>query len=506
MIEGEKNPLLGEQPVQRLFWSFILMHIVLWTLAPTLFNTNLPLDTVEALAWGREWQLGYYKHPPLSAWLAELAGVASGGDWGLYLLSQLCIGVAFYAMWRLAGEFLPPELALISVLLLEGVSYHNLTSPEFNVNVTLVACWALVIITFWRAVERADWRYWVACGFFAALGFLTKYLIAFLLLPLFLFLVSDPRSRRSLSSPGPYLGLVVFIVVAAPHLVWIWQNDFITFQYGLKRAGGQESISWTRHLFNPLKFLLAQAAMLILPLLLLRSLGPLVRRSNGERRRGWFLGAAFLGPIAFYFALSALTGMKLRTMWGTPLFVVGGLFLVYFFAPEASRWKPERFKRSWLGLFSLLLSIYVLVVLLSPSITHEGKRLHFEGRELARQAEAFWQAEFDRPLRYVVADEWLGGNVGWYATSRPSVYLDAEPAHAPWVSDDDIRVEGAIYLWSPDALAPSSRHGVPNVGSLEARFGEIIIQPPLSVGWGTGADLPPAEVGWALIPPADRRR
>ena len=50
---------------------FLLIHLVIWTLVPTISNTNLPLDTIEALAWGNNLDWGYSKHPPFSAWSVE---------------------------------------------------------------------------------------------------------------------------------------------------------------------------------------------------------------------------------------------------------------------------------------------------------------------------------------------------------------------------------------------------------------------------------------------------
>ena len=44
-----------------------------WTALPALLYPNLPLDLIEALTYGREWQLGYDKLPPLPWWLVEVA-------------------------------------------------------------------------------------------------------------------------------------------------------------------------------------------------------------------------------------------------------------------------------------------------------------------------------------------------------------------------------------------------------------------------------------------------
>jgi hypothetical protein len=61
-------------------------HLVVWTLLPMLVSPNLQLDLVEGLALGREWQLGYWKHPPLPWWIADLLFRATGSVASIYFL------------------------------------------------------------------------------------------------------------------------------------------------------------------------------------------------------------------------------------------------------------------------------------------------------------------------------------------------------------------------------------------------------------------------------------
>ena len=58
--------------IDNLFYIFITSHLLIWTVVPSLTNHNLPLDTIEALAWGSNLDWGYSKHPPLSAFAVEL--------------------------------------------------------------------------------------------------------------------------------------------------------------------------------------------------------------------------------------------------------------------------------------------------------------------------------------------------------------------------------------------------------------------------------------------------
>src|SRR5690606_28983722 len=72
----------------RAFAAFAALHALVWTALPTLLFSNLPLDLIEALVYGREWQLGYDKLPPLPWWLVQLTYQIAGHDVAYYLLAQ----------------------------------------------------------------------------------------------------------------------------------------------------------------------------------------------------------------------------------------------------------------------------------------------------------------------------------------------------------------------------------------------------------------------------------
>jgi len=90
------------------FSGAVLLHIAIWTLLPILLLPNASLDMIEGLAWGREWQLGYEKDPPLFAWVIEAVTELSGyGLWTAYLAAQLCIATVFCI--RLESRASPDE-------------------------------------------------------------------------------------------------------------------------------------------------------------------------------------------------------------------------------------------------------------------------------------------------------------------------------------------------------------------------------------------------------------
>ena len=171
------------------FNIFLFSHLLIWTLVPFLSNKNLPLDVIEALAWGTNLDWGFEKHPPLSAFFPEIFYQIFGNqDWAYYLLSQIFIVISFIVIFKLAKEFLKNETyALISVFLLEGIYFYNFTSPEFNVNICQIPFWSFTIFYAWQSFKHDKIHDWILFGLFAALGFLSKYLFIYLLIGIIFF-------------------------------------------------------------------------------------------------------------------------------------------------------------------------------------------------------------------------------------------------------------------------------------------------------------------------------
>ena len=147
-----------KKKITNVFFTFLSLHLFIWTLIPSISNDNLPLDTIEALAWGSNLDWGFNKHPPLSAFAVEVFYQLFGKqDWSYYLLSQIFIVTSFYIVFKIANElFKDLNFAFFSVLLLEGIYFFNYTTPEFNVNVSQLPFWSLSIFFTWRALKMIN--------------------------------------------------------------------------------------------------------------------------------------------------------------------------------------------------------------------------------------------------------------------------------------------------------------------------------------------------------------
>ena len=141
---------LNKRNINNIFYIFVTTHLILWTVVPTITNSNLPLDTIEALAWGSNLDWGFNKHPPLSAFFPEVFFQIFGPqDWAYYFLSQIFVVVSFFIIFKLSQEILNDStLSLLSVFLIEGIYFYNFTTPEFNVNICQLPFWCLTAVSY----------------------------------------------------------------------------------------------------------------------------------------------------------------------------------------------------------------------------------------------------------------------------------------------------------------------------------------------------------------------
>ena len=320
--------------INNIFFIFALSHLIIWTLVPSLTNKNLPLDTIEALAWGSNLDWGFDKHPPMSAFFTEvLYQIFGPQDWVFYLLSQIFVLIAFYFVFKFAYEILEDiKLSLISVLLLETIYFYNFTSPEFNVNICQLPFWSLVVYYSWKIYKSKEIKF-IDCflvGLFAAIGFLSKYLFIYLLISidlLFIYLIFIKKIKKF---DFKYLiTLEVFIVLLVPHIIWLYNNEFVTITYGLKRTGIEET-NLIDHIKHPIIFLIKQIGILIPFFFLIWVLIKKIKlRINLKDKKLIFLYSISILPILLILITSFVTGSKIRTMWMTPFYLFFGVLFVY---------------------------------------------------------------------------------------------------------------------------------------------------------------------------------
>ena len=143
--------LLRTRP-RMLFWTMAVLQAVLWTLVPALFYAAPPGQLPLVLAIGHEFQFGTEFGPPLAFWLAEIA-YRLAGITGVYFLSQLCIVVAFWAVFALGRAIVGAPQAVMAVMLMAGIAVFSVPTPEFGPAILATPLWALILLHYWMGAH-----------------------------------------------------------------------------------------------------------------------------------------------------------------------------------------------------------------------------------------------------------------------------------------------------------------------------------------------------------------
>ena len=406
---------IAKKDINKVLAIFLLSHLVIWVLIPTISNDNLPLDTIEALAWGSNLDWGFNKHPPLSAFAVKVFYQIFGNqDWAYYFLSQLFVVSTFFIIFKFSEDFFKNKIhCLISILLLEGIFFYNFTTPEFNVNVCQLPFWALTVYYCWKGLKQNDITSWLLFGLFAGLGILSKYLFVYLLIALDVFFIYLIIKRKF--NFKCFVSLISFFIVLFPHLIWLIDSNYITVTYALHRTGIEDSNFFISHISFPSIFLGKQIGILIpFFVMFFFIISKLKTKINFKDKKLIFLIVINIVPIVLIFLTSLFMGVKIRTMWMTPFYLFMGVLLVYIFQ-----------KKIILKKFKYFISIFLILFISSPiiyfyiSITQTNKRTDYAGKEISQIVQKKWDSNFVNKIGVVGGDEWHGGNLSYHLKDRP---------------------------------------------------------------------------------------
>ncbi len=477
--------------------ALLAVHVAVWTTLPTALYPNLPLDLIEALTYGREWQLGYDKLPPLPWWLVEIVYRVMGHDFGFYLLAQIAVIAALAIVFMTSRPLAGPVGALVAVLIVDGLHYLSYTAAKFNHDVIQLPFWALAGYSLHRALRGGWIGHWALLGLAIGISLWAKYFVVMLAIPIGLFVLIDADARKCLKTPGPYIAAAVALIVMAPHLIWLVQNDFLPLGYAERRA--VLSRGWYDHLWRPAQFALSQLFFLIPALLI--ALPLFVPRRATTEKPVVSLADAYdmrivtwlaFGPIAAVLALAAVSGRGTVAMWGYPLWMFIGLWLVLVARRAFEPGRLGRILVTWATVFACMAGAFVVNYAVLPNYDHRYRAVFYPGERLATELSRRYRTITGQPIAYVIGDMWTGGNVAHYAPSRPRVLIDGDRARAPWIDLADLNARGAVLVWTSGDL-DTIPIGFRNIA------GEAAVQPPFLIPDRRGDSF--VNVGWAVLLP-----
>lgn len=475
---------------------------------PVLLSYALPHDTIEGYVWGQHLAWGYDKNPWMNAWLTRLGWELGGSStFGIYFLTSLFVGLAFWSIWELGKQMLEPVYALIAVLLLEGCINYTLVPQGFNDNSIELGLWPLMFLCFYKAVKSQQIKYWIATGLVVGLGMMTKYIIAFPLAIMGLFLLIRKEGRDSFVKPGIYLSALTFLVVIFPHVIWLFQHNFITIAYAFGRAADQQTSFWHSHFHYPLSFILSEVLIFLLPavVFLLFFAKKIKHPALSSFDKSFLLTMAF-GPLILIVLLAMILSWHLYSEWGFPLLSLWSLVLVAFTQPKLS----EKSKKLFLIVVYTLMFLWVVGYSVSLIIKNKHTTTdNYPAQQIANYVTQQWQQRYHTPLKYVIGSRYIAGYVSFYSKDHPKVYLLEYPDQLnTGVKIQDIEKYGAVFVQDnyygtlPFDQYPDTENGKQFPALMLQLFPRVVVMPIKHFAWMRGnKNSPPVQLLVGFLPP-----
>lgn len=479
----------------------LVLQMAAWTLAPGLTHSSPPLDVVESYMWGREWVIATFKHPSMPGWALETSHLLTGTyGWPAYVVSQIFICTTFVFVFLLGRDLMGPERAAAGTLLLTGIAYFAWWTPELKHNIAETPFWAAIPFLVWRAIERKSVGYWLLAGVVAGIGMYARITVGLIMAATAIWVLYDPRARKSLATPGPWLGVAVYLCLSIPLIRWMIASDFLPLTYAAERATRGTSAA------VPLFFvdtLINMAGVFVM--LAIAGLLPPLRRGAApaaapeppvepvDGRVLPFLLIITLVPFAIAILGAVISGGGLKTGWGNSMLNFVGLIAVALTSRRFSRDSLDRIAVSAAVLLVTVSLGYALMVsVFHPRSSTKPLRASWPQKEMTARMNAIWTRETSQPLRVVGGDAWIAGLVGLSAPAHPSIFINGEYKISPWITPDRLAREGALYVW--DARSPD----LPD--TLEALVGGRPVREE-QFDWPRYKRAAPLVVRYVIVPP-----
>jgi 4-amino-4-deoxy-L-arabinose transferase-like glycosyltransferase len=477
-----------------LFWLMAAIQAVLWTLVPALFFAAPPGNLPVVLAIGHEFQLGTEYGPPLAFWLAEIA-FRLAGMFGVYLLSQICIVVSYWAVLALGRAIVGEVHAVIGVLLMAGIAVFSLPTPAFGPGILAAPLWALMLLHYWQATQRDEWVYWLALGLEAGLLLLTTYAGIILIGLLLAYSASSPSGRAQYGTVGPWIAGILVVAVLFPYLVWFELSggsdlpDFATVITNLRRWGQITIALVIGHIGLAILVVLARG-------MFFRSdaTPPAVSRPKAAPSARRFVYFFALVPMLSMILFALLT-RRPENFIGTPLVVLSGLAVVIASGDRIKIEHQYLIGSVWAALLALPPLLVALVIVIQPWVWPLDLQV---GRPAAAMGQFFadsFQRRTGRPLAIVAGDLPAASLVALAAPSRPSLYLASAAEFLPRLNRRDLDEKGAVILWPATDTA-----GRPPP-EIARQFPDLVAEVPQGFPRRFEGRMAQTRVGWGMIRP-----
>lgn len=279
--------------------------------------TGLGVDESYMVSAGRQLQLSYFDHPPIAWWLTWCASHLVGGEDHLVVRLPfiLLFALSTWLLYRIATTIYGPSSGFWSAVIFNitpvfGIATATWVLPDGPLDCALL----LATLCLFRALESGKARLWLGAGGAFGIALLSKYTAILTVGGVLIYLVTQPRDRRWLTRPIPYIAALAALAFFAPVIVWNADHGWKSFAFQGARAGGIHL-----HVLAPVVGL-AGESLFLLPWtwFMLMKQSALSLHDGPSDRRSWLLCCLGLTPIAVFTGISLFASQPIMFHWAAP--------------------------------------------------------------------------------------------------------------------------------------------------------------------------------------------
>lgn len=376
--------------------TFCIVVIGLLWLVRLYLSSQLKLVDDEAYYWdwSRHLSLSYFDHPGMIAWLIRLSTEIFGSElWAVRLPALVCHALAWLVLWRLATEMFDARVGRLVAVLYLLMPILGLASVLVTPDAPLALFWILALWTAWQIKSQTHsyfWQTggWLLLGSFIGLGFLSKYTMALMALPILAWLAFyrqktaaiKPENKTGWHSLWFWGALALAMALSAPAIIWNWERNWPSFYYHLigRQTGGLSLTRWLGFWLSQVVF----ASPLLVAFIFSWRVG--LRRWQDRR---WQLIVLASAPIFAFFCLQSLLA-HFKPHWPAPAYV-------FALVGAAALWSEGHFARSFTRARAHAAAALVVVfcALVQAAVCIEA--FYPLAPKISRQLNSRWQSRWD---------------------------------------------------------------------------------------------------------------
>ena len=433
------------------FIVLLLINLFVFSLIP-LVRSILPIDAVEGIVWGSYWDFGTHKHPPLSGWLSYIFYNYFGQkDFVIYFLGQLFSTIGLIYIYKLGKLFLSEKKAILSAIIMLGCFPYTCmsTMDGFNPNFIMFITFPAITYYFYNCLKQNKIYNWFLLGIFVGISSLAKYQTLMLLIPMLVYAIIFKNARNCFKSKGLYISIIIAFLIFLPHLIWLINHDFLSFNYFIIESDIYShafGFDLKRFIVAPLVLLSKTLGILAGTLVIFGILYCKFRNNDKSFSQKnddkWFILIMGLGPVLLQI-IPVLGGSQVVATWIYPMLGMFGILLFYFFNINEEDSKLMFWAFNIVYIVVCIIAI-VLFILFSVELNFRSK---YNETSVANTIKTAFYNETGKDLKYVAGYLEFVCPITVYDKTHPKIILDTYGYKNPWINEQDVKDSGVVIVY-----------------------------------------------------------